>query len=53
MAIAVKAKFRGKGIGTRLLKKLIHTVKESGFKGISLSVDPRNKVLRQINKIGF
>jgi ribosomal protein S18 acetylase RimI-like enzyme len=53
MAIAVKAEFRGKGIGTQLLKKLIYTVKESGFKGISLSIDPRNKALRLYKRLGF
>jgi len=53
MVIAVKAEYCGKGIGTQLLSKLSDTVKENGFKGISLSVDPRNTALHLYKRFGF
>ena len=53
MAIAIKAKYRGKGIGTQLLKNLFKALKESGFNAISLSVDDRNPALRLYKRLGF
>ncbi len=53
MAIAVKAQYRGKGIGTQLLKKLIQTLKEKDFNAISLSVDVRNPAQRLYKRLGF
>ena len=53
MAIAVKAEYRGKGIGTQLLKNLIITLKGNGFNAISLSVEERNPALRLYKRLGF
>ncbi len=53
MAIAVKTEYRNKGIGTKLLKKLIITVKINGFLRMSLSVDPRNSALHLYKRLGF
>ena len=53
LAIAIKAEYRGKGIGTQLLKNLIRTLKENDFTAISLSVDERNNALRLYKRLGF
>ena len=53
MAIAVNAEYRNRGIGTELLKNLVDTVRNNGFSGMSLSVDPRNHVLRLYKRLGF
>ena len=53
MAIAVKAEYRGKGLGTQLLKNLIQNLKKNGFSAISLSVDERNIALRLYKRLGF
>lgn len=53
LVIAVKAEYRGNGIGTQLLKDLIQTLKENGFNAISLSVDERNPALRLYKRFGF
>lgn len=53
MAIAVKAEYRNKGIGTQLIENLIKTIKENGFNAISLSVDQRNPALRLYKQLGF
>ena len=53
MAIAVKAEYRGIGIGTELLKNLIITIKKNGFNAISLSVEGRNPALRLYKRLGF
>ena len=53
MAIAVKAEYRGKEIGTQLLKKLIQTLKDNGFNAISLSVEEKNPALRLYKRLGF
>jgi len=53
LAIAIKSEYRGKGIGTQLLKNLIRTLKENDFTAISLSVDERNNALRLYKQLGF
>lgn len=53
LVIAVKAKYHGKGIGTQLLRNLIHTLKNNGFNAISLSADERNPALRLYKRLGF
>lgn len=42
MSMAVSAARRGQGAGTRLLQGLITQAERDGYRGISLSVDPRN-----------
>ena len=53
LVIAVKAKYRSKGIGTQLLKKLTQTLKDNDFNAISLSVDERNPAQRLYKRLGF
>ncbi len=53
LGIAIRKEFRGKGIGTFLMKKIIHYAKDSDIKGISLSVTPENYALRLYQKLGF
>jgi RimJ/RimL family protein N-acetyltransferase len=54
LGMALKTEYRGKGIGTALLKELIDELKEKGIKGISLSVDPGNlAAVKLYQRFGF
>ncbi|WP_409346486.1 GNAT family N-acetyltransferase [Paenibacillus sp. MBLB4367] len=53
LTIAVKAEYRGMGIGTSLLQKLLNESKLLGLKRISLSVDPRNPAADLYRRMGF
>ena len=53
LSIAIKNKFRNKGIGTKLTKKLIETYNYLNVKSISLSVDKKNKAFGLYKKLGF
>lgn len=51
--MAVLPGFRGKGIGTALLKRLIEDAREAGYPALSLSVDVRNPAYKLYCKLGF
>lgn len=51
--LAILPEYRGKGIGTQLLEALMNEARASGFKSISLSVDPNNPALQLYEKYGF
>ena len=51
--ISVWPGYRGHGIGTQLLEKLIVELKKRGFPGLSLSVDARNPALTLYLRQGF
>jgi ribosomal-protein-alanine N-acetyltransferase len=51
--MAVFPEYRGQGIGTLLLSKMMSTVREKGFESISLSVDPGNPARRLYERYGF
>ena len=53
LGIAIKKKYRGQGIGTFLMKKIIDHAKKSGITKISLSVIPDNFALKLYQKLGF
>ncbi|MEG0385431.1 MAG: GNAT family N-acetyltransferase [Solibacillus sp.] len=54
LGIAVAEEVRGTGIGTLLMKKIIHQAICEGYKSISLSVDPENSNAVHIyKKLGF
>lgn len=54
LGIAVTKEVRGNGIGTLLMKKIIHQAMYEGYKSISLSVDPENSNAVHIyKKLGF
>jgi len=53
IGIAVSADYRGKGIGTELMREVIDHAKQIGIKQLSLSVDPHNFALKLYQKLGF
>jgi len=53
LGMAVRPEYRGRGIGTELLKTLLNEVKTKGIKSISLSVDPNNPAMNLYKRFGF
>lgn len=53
LIMALKSKYRNRGLGTQLLKNFLKLVKESGFKAVSLSVDKRNRAFKFYKRNGF
>lgn len=54
VAISLKESWRGKGVGTRLLRALTGEMKSAGFRHASLSVQKENRpALRLYRKAGF
>ena len=53
LAIALYEDYRGKGIGTRLMRKLLGLLREKGFKHASLSVQKENYAVNMYRKLGF
>ena len=52
-AISLYKKYRGQGIGTRLMKKMLALLKEKGYKRASLAVQKANYAVRMYEKVGF
>ena len=53
LSIAVLKEYRGKGIGSKLLKALIEKAKSDGYPAISLSVDLENTACSLYVSAGF
>jgi ribosomal protein S18 acetylase RimI-like enzyme len=53
LAIALYKEFRHLGIGTALMKKILVTLKEKGYKQVSLSVQKMNYAVRMYLNVGF
>ena len=53
LAIAVFPSYRKQGIGTRLIRKIIHDLRERGYDQLSLSVDKINYAVKMYRKLGF
>ena len=53
LAISLLPEYRGKGIGTALMKLMLKTISEQGYKGISLSVQKQNYAAKMYQKLGF
>ena len=53
LAIAVAIESRGKGIGTRLLNKMLAVLKDEGFLSVSLSVQKENFAVKMYKRAGF
>ena len=53
VSMAVKADFRGQGIGTKLLQNLISKARDEEYSALSLSVDPINPAVRIYERLGF
>ncbi len=52
-AISLYKDYRGRGIGTRLMKMMLALLKEKGFKRASLAVQKANYAVRMYLKTGF
>lgn len=52
-AISLIQEYRGKGIGTELMKKMLEHLKNQGFKKASLAVQKSNYAVRMYEKLGF
>ncbi len=53
MTIAVLPGVRGRGIGTRLLSRILARVRRNGERAVSLSVDRRNRAVQLYERHGF
>lgn len=52
-AISLYEEYRGKGIGTRLMKSMLKLLKDKGYKRTSLSVQKNNYAVEMYKKVGF
>ncbi len=52
-AISLYKDYRGRGIGTRLMKAMLALLKEKGYKKASLAVQKANYAVRMYEKVGF
>lgn len=53
LAISLYKEYRGQGIGTELMKSILLALKNSGYKGVSLSVQKVNYAVKLYQKLGF
>ena len=52
-AISLYKDYRGKGIGTLLMKKMLELLKSQGYQKASLAVQKANYAVRMYEKLGF
>lgn len=52
-AISLYKEYRGRGIGTALMEKMLGLLRESGCKRASLAVQKENYAVRMYKKVGF
>jgi ribosomal protein S18 acetylase RimI-like enzyme len=52
-AISVKPEYRGRGIGTNLMRSMLDHLRQRGYKKASLSVQKANYAARMYQKLGF
>lgn len=52
-AISLIPEYRGKGIGTRLMRNMLSLLNERGFKQVSLAVQKANYAVRMYKNVGF
>ena len=53
LAIGVAVEARGRGVGSALLRALMDTAHEQGYRALSLAVDLRNPARRLYERVGF
>ncbi|WP_379138801.1 GNAT family N-acetyltransferase [Paenibacillus sp. sgz500958] len=53
LGMALRSEYRGRGVGTELLKTLLEQAKTKGIHTISLSVDPNNSAMKLYKRFGF
>ncbi len=52
-AIALYKDYRGKGMGTELMKRMLELLKIQGYKKVSLAVQKANYAVRMYETVGF
>lgn len=52
-AISLFKEYRGMGIGTALMRKMLEALKEAGYKQASLAVQKDNYAFKMYKKVGF
>lgn len=52
-AISLYEEYRGKGIGTKLMKTMLKLLKDKGYKKTSLAVQKDNYAVKMYKKVGF
>lgn len=52
-AISLYREYRGHGIGTALIVKMLELLRESGYKKASLAVQKENYAVKMYKKVGF
>lgn len=52
-AISVLKEYRGQGIGTTLMEKMLRLLKQQGYRKASLAVQKENYAVRMYEKVGF
>ncbi len=52
-AISLYKEYRGQGIGTQMMRKMLAQLKEKGYKQASLAVQKANYAARMYEKVGF
>lgn len=53
LAISLLKEYRGHGIGTELMKRMIKELRTQGYKKVSLSVQKSNNAVRLYKRAGF
>lgn len=53
VAISLYKEYRGLGIGTEMMKKMLFILRASGYKQVSLSVQKANYAVKLYQKLGF
>lgn len=53
LAISLYKEYRGRGIGTRMMKEIIAILKTKGYKRMSLAVQKANYAVKMYAKVGF
>ena len=52
-AISLYKEYRGRGIGTKLMERMLKEIKERGYTRTSLAVQKANYAVRMYKKVGF
>ena len=53
LAISLYKEYRGLGIGTAMIRKMLKNLKERGYRHVSLSVQKSNYAVKLYRKVGF
>ena len=52
-AISLYKEYRGKGIGTKLMERMLELLREKGYRKASLAVQKANYAVKMYEKVGF